>query len=307
MWIKRIAWACVGLVAIGALAILALLLPAHLHIRSIEPELPTQSELTALLDEPDRPTSISYFVTSDQMSEGRLISHTTFVIEWEDGRILLIDSGMNRETMLEFAEMVDSIYDAEPPTIYGTVTDWMGDDLDRVAGIGFSHLHTDHVQGIELICGATDRTITALQTSDQATEHNLHTEGQAELIETSSCLTQSVLEAGKTTSSEFPGIGVYPLAGHTPGSTLFAVPVGDTLWLLTGDISNNHDDLIENNPKGWFYSYIMVPENEARLARLRVFLAELDSDQRMTAIVSHDAGAIAESGMELWDSGMVTR
>ncbi|WP_299192503.1 MBL fold metallo-hydrolase [uncultured Erythrobacter sp.] len=249
----------------------------------------------------DRPTRISYFVTSDQESDARTLGHSTFVIEWEDGKILLIDTGMDRANAIEFGELFETLLGADPATFYGTVPDLMGDDIARVEGIGFTHLHVDHVQGIEAICGEIDRPVTILQTSDQATEHNLHTSEQADMLEANSCAQQVRLAEGERASPDFPGIGIYPMGGHTPGSTMFAVPVGDTLWLLSGDIANTRENLVENHPKGFFYSYLMVPEYEARLEQIRLLLMEFDAEPNINVIVSHDAEAISASGMELWE------
>lgn len=300
-WLKRIGLALALIVVLfcGFLAIT--LVPAHLQIRSIEPELPTKAELTNLMSSADRPTKISYFVTSDQESGARTLGHSTFVIEWEDGKILLIDTGMDRANAIEFGELFETLLGADPATFYGTVPDLMGDDIGRVEGIGFTHLHLDHVQGIEPVCGEIDRPVTILQTSDQATQHNLHTSDQADMLESSACAQPLILPAGEHTSPDFPGIGIYPLGGHTPGSTMFAVPVGDKLWILSGDISNRREDLVENRPKGFVYSYLMVPEYEARLERIRLLLMEFDADPNIDVIVSHDAKAIAASGMEIWD------
>lgn len=300
IWLKRIGWGLFGLLVVGVIALTILLLPAHLQIRSIAPEPPTKAELEALMSAPERPVAISYFVTSDQVTEGNLLGHTTFVIEWEDGRTLLIDAGMSEDKAREFADRIAMLTGGDPATVHGTAASILGDEIGRVAGIGFTHLHEDHVQGLEGICGAAGQPIAIVQTRDQATEHNYLTAPQASAIEHSACATPLVLAPDTRTTSEFPGIGIYPLAGHTPGSTLFAIPVGDRLWLLIGDISNSREALIENQPKGILYSYLFVPEDEDRLEQLRLLLTEFDEDERITAIVSHDPEAIAASGMPEW-------
>jgi len=300
IWLKRIAWGLFGLLVVGVIALAIFLLPAHLQIRSITPEPPTRAELQALMSAPERPVAISYFVTSDQVADGNLLGHTTFVIEWEDGRILLIDAGMSEDKAREFADRISMLTGGGPATVRGTAASILGDEIGRVAGVGFTHLHEDHVQGLEGICGAATQQLTIVQTRDQATEHNHLTESMATMIEDSTCADALVLAPETRTTGEFPGIGIYPLAGHTPGSTMFAIPVGDRLWLLTGDISNSREALIGNQPKGFLYSYLFVPEDEARLEQLRLLLTELDEDEQFTAIVSHDPEAIAASGMPLW-------
>lgn len=300
IWLKRIGWGLAGLLVVGAIALAILLVPAHLQIRSIAPEPPTKAELQALMSAPDRPVAISYFVSSDQVADGNLLGHTTFVIEWEDGRVLLIDAGMSEGKAREFADRIAMLTGGGPARVHGTAASILGDEIGRVAGVGFTHLHEDHVEGLSGICEAADRPFSVVQTRDQATEHNYLTAPQARSIAHGECANPLVLAPDARMTSEFPGIGVYPLAGHTPGSTLFAIPVGDRLWLLTGDISNSREALIENQPKGFLYSYLFVPEDEDRLAQLRLLLTEFDEDERITAIVSHDANAIAASGMPEW-------
>jgi glyoxylase-like metal-dependent hydrolase (beta-lactamase superfamily II) len=270
------------LLALGAIILGFLLVPAHLQIRDVEPELPTKADLANLRGSPDGPTKISYFETSNQFALERTLGHSTFVIEWEDGKILLIDLGMDRATAVKFGELFETIGGADPAVPLGTVPEFLGDDLSRVKGIGFTHLHSDHVQGIEPVCAATDQKLTVLHTSDQLTKHNLHPAEQADLLSKSSCVVQQELASDARSSEQFPGIGIYPLGGHTPGSTMFAVPVGDTVWLLTGDISNVHANLIENRGKGFMYSYLMVPENVDRQAELRQLLAGFDKDPNIT-------------------------
>lgn len=289
-----------SLLALGAILLGLLLIPAHMQIRDVAPELPSKADLENLKGNAAGPIKISYFETSRQSSTDFELGHSTFVIEWDDGRILLIDLGMDREVAVEFGELFETIGGAEPAVPVGTVPELLGDDLGRVRGIGFTHLHSDHVQGIEPICGSTDQMITVLQSADQMAKHNLHTEDQAELLGNADCVEQVQLPGDARLSELFPGIGIYPLGGHTPGSTMFAIAVDGKLWLLTGDISNAQSDLLEDREKGFFYSYLMVPENVDRLAMLRPWLADLDADPDITAIVSHDSKALADSGMDQW-------
>ncbi|MDN3645479.1 MBL fold metallo-hydrolase [Pontixanthobacter aestiaquae] len=298
--LKKILIVIGALLAIGAIVLAFVLVPAHLQIRDVEPELPTKAELLALADSPDGPTKISYFRTSTQNSADRSLTHSTFVVEWEDGKILLIDLGMDAAVAVEFGALFETIAGADPAVPLGTVPEIMGDDLDRVQGVGFTHLHLDHVQGIEPICAARSGAVSVLQTPEQKSTHNLHTQEQADMLAGSACVTQIELADGSRTTDQFPGIGIYPLGGHTPGSTMFAIPVDGKLWLLTGDISNVQSDLLNDRGKGFIYSYLMVPENVDRLAMLRPWLIDLNNDPMITALVSHDGKALADSGLEQW-------
>ena len=294
------------LIGLGALLLLAVLFlgftlgPAHLQIRDISPDLPSAVELSSLKDNQAGPAKIGYLTSSTQAVEEQSLGHNTFVVEWANGNILLIDLGMDEQVAIEFGELFETLLDADPAVSNGAVADLLGDDLARVKGVAFTHLHQDHVQGIEPICAARAQNVTALHTSDQMTKHNLQTADQFELLQESTCVDQKEVATASDFAAEFPGIGIYPLGGHTPGSTLFAIPVDGTLWLLSGDISNSKDALLQNAGKGFMYSYLMVPEDVDRLAQLRLWLTDLEQSGAARVIVSHDANALYESGMDRW-------
>lgn len=288
------------LLALGVLALAFILVPPHLQIRDISPELPAKVDLTKLKGSADGPVKISYISTATQKSDVGVLGHSTFVVEWEDGKILLVDLGMDKKVAIEFGELFETVAGADPAIFHGTIPDFLGDDLKRVQGVAFTHLHLDHVQGIEPICASGAKDITALHTNDQMTKHNLHTEDQIDMLKNSACIDQKEVADMRDVSKQFPGIGIYPLGGHTPGSTLFAIPVGNQLWLLSGDISNAKNDLLENRGKGLVYSYLFVPEDEARLEEIRLWLADLDKDADIKVIVSHDETALIDSGMAKW-------
>lgn len=288
------------LLALGVLALAFILVPPHLQIRDVSPELPTKTDLANLKGNADGPVKISYISTATQKSNVGVIGHSTFVVEWEDGKILLIDLGMDKKVAVEFGELFETVAGADPAVSHGTIPDFLGDDLKRVKGVAFTHLHLDHVQGIKPICASGVKDITALHTNDQMTKHNFNTDDQIDMLKNSACIDQKEITDIGDLSKLFPGIGMYPLGGHTPGSTLFAIPVGSELWLLSGDISNAKNDLTENRGKGVIYSYLFVPEDEARLEEIRLWLSDLDKDADTKVIVSHDANALIESGMDKW-------
>lgn len=288
------------MLALGVLALAFILVPPHLQIRDVSPALPTKADLENLKGNADGPVKISYISTATQKLGGNVVGHSTFVVEWEDGKILLIDLGMDKKVAVEFGKLFEKIAGADQAVSHGTLPDFLGDDINRVKGVALTHLHLDHVQGVEPFCASGVQSITALHTNDQMTRHNFNTDDQFDMLKNSSCIDQKELTDDTHLSKQFPGIGIYPLGGHTPGSTLFAIPVGNVLWLLSGDISNSKNDLLENRGKGLVYSYVFVPEDEARLEELRLWLSDLDKDSNTKVIVSHDANALIESGMNHW-------
>ena len=72
------------------------LVPAHLQVRGVEPELPSEAALRALSSGGDRPVSVRYVATSEQELPGRL-GHTTIFVEWANGKLFMIDAGMDRD------------------------------------------------------------------------------------------------------------------------------------------------------------------------------------------------------------------
>jgi glyoxylase-like metal-dependent hydrolase (beta-lactamase superfamily II) len=171
----------------------------------------------------------------------------------------------------------------------------LGDKIKNVRGVGFTHLHIDHTEGVKEFCERHGAGAKVYQTVAQATVHNLHTKEGAQLVH-DSCLEPVVIEGeGIKPLKEFPGLAMLHVGGHTPCSTIFFVTVGDKLWVLSGDVSNDKQDLLNNRGKGFVYSYLIVPENTRQLEKLRVWLASLDAQKNIEVIVSHDADALAKS------------
>lgn len=285
-----------GLVLGLVLAAIALV-PPHLQIRSVEPAMPDVAELRALLSVEDGPVGIRYVNTSSQaMGQGEL-GHTVFLVEWANGKLFMVDAGMDRETAVEFGKLMETVLGAEGAVSHGTISELLAEDTMRVMGVGYTHLHIDHAQGTVPFCAVRGPGASVFQTSWQADLHNFNTEESAAIV-AESCLESGTLGEGAVMAVDgFPGIGLVALGGHTPGSTLFAVAVGDRLWLLSGDISNSKADLLNDTGKGLLYSYLIVPEHTGRIGLLRPWLAALDAEADTTVIVSHDLPDIAASGM----------
>ncbi|HFB55046.1 MAG TPA: MBL fold metallo-hydrolase [Hellea balneolensis] len=293
------------LVFFGLVLVLAIVLvPPHIQTRRIAPSLPDKSDILALRMT-DGPQRLSYILTASQYvprygPQGKL-GHSTFVAEWPDGKIFMVDTGMDKAGTDKFVALMKKIAKAGDGVFNGSVAELLGPALTRIRGIGFTHLHIDHTQGLTAFCTAHDQNndpdILVYQTHTQHDKHNFNTKEGAEIVRTS-CLTPgTLLDGAIKTSKDFPGLGIIPIGGHTPGSTIYIVPTPDHIWILSGDTTNTRDHLIHDQGKGFLYSYIMVPENTAQTKRLRHWLAELDKDGRISVIVSHDATALKQSGL----------
>jgi glyoxylase-like metal-dependent hydrolase (beta-lactamase superfamily II) len=283
-------------------AAVAFVLPAHVQVRDVAPALPEVAELRALLDIDNGPVDVRFVATSSQATGDRVLGHTSVIVRWADGRLFVIDLGMDREQAEAFGELMTTVMGSGIVSVHGTIADLMAEEIERVQGVGFTHLHIDHTQGVENFCAARGEGAALVQTRQQHELHNFNTEEGAELVG-DSCLVPLQLTGDKLTGVDgFPGLAVYPLGGHTPGSTLFAIAWQDRLLLLSGDITNSRADLLENRGKGFIYSYLLVPENTERTGELRGWLADLDSATDIDVLVAHDLNAI-ESVLQPLDSG----
>lgn len=264
------------------------LLPAQLDIRQIGPGLPDVAQFEALRRTANGPVSVSAIRTSSQESEVLSLGHHTVVIEWADGRLMLIDAGMDAAAARDFGRLMEWLYGAQPAEVHTTAVRELGDRLQDVAAIGFTHLHIDHTQGAVALCANNPR-MKVVQTNLQRTTHNVNTTEGAAIV--AGCRQADAIDADTLTElADFPGVGIYSLGGHTPGSTLFAVAVEERILLFSGDITNSKTDLVEDTGKGFAYSYLVVPENTDRTAELRLWLHGLDQTDHMSVYVSHDIG-----------------
>ncbi len=286
-----------GVVIVGVALLAILLIPAHLQIRGVEPELPSHAELRALSTVENGPVRLRYINTSSQRLPAGRLGHTVFLAEWPNGNLFMIDAGMDRANAIEFGRLMETALGAEEAVLHGTVADLLGEATTRVQGVAYTHLHIDHAQGTVPFCELRGAGASVYQTSWQAELHNFNTTTAAAIV-ADSCLATGGLTEGKLMEVDgFPGLGVVALGGHTPGSTLFVVAAKDRIWLLSGDIANSKADLLSNTGKGFLYSYLMVPENTARTEELRQWFAGLDSNVDMTVLVSHDLPDIEASGL----------
>jgi len=286
-------------------------------IRALEPPLPSVEQILAVEASADLPVSISWLNTASQkmprsaVLEASLdptpdapytMSHPAFALEWSDGRIFLIDAGMDRAAALAFGAPLESISGADPIQALGSTAEKLGLSLRRVSGIAFTHEHTDHTNGVADLCRLHDAEIRLIQSPLQVEESNYTTRSSQAQLEAAKCLKHELASGGPLIPVPgFPGLSFFAAAGHTPGSQIFVAHVrgsdGVKIYVLTGDIVNQIDGVRRNLPKPWLYSLLIVPESPARLDTLRRLLAELERDHGATLLVSHDQLSLEASGV----------
>ena len=155
---------------VGLAAIAALLGEAHWQVRQVEPALPTGQDIAAALDNGPDPVSISYINTATQVSPLGAIGHVGVLIEWDSGKRLLIDTGMPAEQAVAFGKPMEQILDAEPAQTFGAIDEQIGPAVNTIGAIAFTHLHSDHTDGLTGICAAQHSPATVFQTSLQRDE-----------------------------------------------------------------------------------------------------------------------------------------
>lgn len=281
---------------LAVVALLVFLLPPHLQVRSVSTSPPEFADLAAL-QRPDGPTSVHYVVNAEQSLDRGLLSHSIFVFEWPDGKLLLVDAGMRSGQAAAFAELLGTIGGGGEAVFHGNIADLLGNRVADVAGIAFTHLHIDHTEGVIALCEATQRNPALLQTRNQADKHNFNTTESAAILG-ASCVRPAPMNEGSIwTSDAFPGLGLIAAGGHTPGSTAFAAWVQGQLYVLSGDITNTKADILTDSGKGWVYSNLFVPEDTGQTRELRRWLDGLGNRSDTTVVVSHDLADIVASGI----------
>lgn len=300
-FLRLLCWTVLALVAVP----LAFLAEAHWEIRRLEPQLPDRAALNRAAAVANGPGRVSWLNTATQGSPGSSpVGHPVFLLEWEDGRVFAIDTGMDRAGAEAFGEFLELLLDAEPIEIFGSVSEQLGGDVSRIRGVGFTHLHSDHTGGLASICQATAEPLRVFQTSRQAELGNYTTlPGRTHLAD-AGCVRFERLSGGPLHAvPDFPGLFAIAAGGHTPGSTVFVAAQGPTTWIFSGDVTNFRKSLIENQPKPRLYSLLVTPEAPAHLETLRRWLGALDAEPGFRVVVSHDVEALAELGLPHYNSG----
>lgn len=312
----------IGNWVIGAVTLLLMLVivgltMAHIAVVREMPVLPGLSLLQMMDDGGDPPVRLSYVNTASQeMPRSAVLDATqdpdpqaryvmsfpAFVLEWADGKILLVDAGMTREEAASFGRPLEWAVRAKPMQVFGSVAEQLGGARSRVQGIVFTHLHSDHVGGIDELCAGRPDRITAFMTEAQVERPNYTTRGGLRRVRASSCVELARLEHGPIFRLEgFPGVMVLAAGGHTPGSQMIVARVGSRwatqTYVFAGDIANHIDGIRHDIPKPFLYSLLVVPEARTRLAELRRYLKGLRDRGGFRVLVSHDQLDIERSGV----------
>lgn len=310
---RALRWA-LGAVGI-ALAVAGLgLARAHLEIRSRDPELPSDAEVQALVaGAAGGPVAVAWHETSRQpMPRAQVLdpkadagagapyvmSHPSFALVFPAGRLLLVDLGMERDAALAFGRPLEWVGAAPAEFLLGSAAA-LGPAASRVAGVIFTHLHTDHVEGVLALCAArSGAELPVFQTAAQADLVNYTTRPGRRLLDQAGCVRHERLPDARLAGVPgFPGVGVVDAAGHTPGSqVVLAVVAGEAgprRLAFTGDVVNHVEGIHQNVRKPPLYSWLVVPESELRLARMRLWLRHLERDLGFELAVAHDEAQLA--------------
>jgi glyoxylase-like metal-dependent hydrolase (beta-lactamase superfamily II) len=321
--VRRVLIGMAFLVAAAVLFVAAALTWAHAAVRRERAPLPDRTLMTlAAAMFTDLPVRLSVINTASQPmprsavldpskdpkpNEPYVMSHPSFVIEWADGRSLLVDVGMTRQGAIDFGRPIEWLSGGAPIQPLGSAAERLGDARKRVQGIVFTHLHPDHVGGITELCEGLDHPVRVFMTDAQAERPNYTTRSGLELVRHASCVREERLQAQRLMPLPgFDGVFVVAAGGHTPGSQIISTIIvapeqkGANGYIFTGDVVNNIDGVNYDVPKPWLYSLLIVPEDGERLGVLRRFLRDLHQGNNFRLLVSHDQIALERSDVPAW-------
>jgi glyoxylase-like metal-dependent hydrolase (beta-lactamase superfamily II) len=123
-----------------------------------------------------------------------VMSHPSFVLEWADGRMFLIDAGMDHDSAVAFGRPIEWLSGGEPIQPLISSAERLGAALTRVEGIAFTHEHTDHTRASPS-CVARAPPIPLFQNPLQIQKRTSRRAGQRQLVE-AGCLESKMLESG---------------------------------------------------------------------------------------------------------------
>lgn len=316
--IRRIFLGIITLVALAVLVLAGGLVWAHYSIRQERRPLPALNPVLAG-GARNGPLRVSYINTASQEmprsgvldpqldpwpQESYVMSHASFVLEWADGKLMLVDAGMTRAGALEFGKPIEWMGSGQPIRAHPSVAERLGDARSRVAAAVFTHLHADHVGGISELC-TTPQPITVFMTPAQAERPNYTTRPGWNLLRESPCVQSRLLPDDSLAAIPgFPGVYVVAAGGHTPGTQIIVahLPDGERFRRIAfvGDVANHIDGITYNVPKPFLYSLLVVPEDRPRLDELRRWLRTLRDTHGVELVVTHDQLALERSGIPEW-------
>ena len=325
--IRRTLLGAAVLLGLAVLAAAAGLAVAHAAVRRERAPLPARAEVVATARVGDNPVRISVANTARQAmprsavleaaldpnpGEPYVMSHPSFVLEWPDGKILLVDVGMDREGALRFGRPIEQLSGGSAIEPLATAADQLGPAAERVEGVVFTHLHQDHVGGVTALCRGRTRPLRVFMTEAQDRRPNYTTRPGRELLAGVKRGAQGAGDApcvdgipiasgGLQPVPGFPGVFVIAAGGHTPGSQIVVANVdggaGAQQFAFTGDIVNSIAGIDFDVPKPRLYRLLVVPEADERQGELRRFLRDLRDAGGAILLVSHDARQIEASGV----------
>ncbi len=303
---------------------------AHAGVRRERAPLPSMAAAVAAIPVAGGPVRLSIANTASQpmprsgvLDASRdpapdaryVMSHPSFVLEWADDRILLVDTGMDRAGAERFGRLVERGLGAGPIEPHDSVSAQLGDAADRVEGILFTHLHEDHVGGLVALCRGRTRPLRVFMTEAQDERGNYTTGAMRRLLVDTRrgaqsdadppCVEVTRIESGGAQPVPgFPGVAVVAAGGHTPGSQIVLAAVagadGPSLVAFTGDTVNHVAGIDHDVPKPTLYRLFIVPEAEERQAELRRFLRTLRDEAGVRLLVSHDELQLASTRLPAW-------
>lgn len=296
MKIVRRIFAALGLLLLVAVLVASIgLIRAKLAIAREGDPLPSLAEVAALKSfAGDTPVALSRISTSSQLlGDGNLLGHPSFVLRWRDGRILLVDLGMTREGAEAFGKPLEWAVNAQPAVFHVSTAAGLGDRARSVRGVVFTHLHTDHVEGVREMCAVVSGPLHVFMTEAQESRPNYTTAPGVKLLDEAGCVERTVIEgSGLRPLEAFPGVFVFHAGGHTPGSQIvFAIvdtAAGRRPVVFSGDITNDIASIDNDRPKPWVYRNLIVPEAEGRQGELRRFLRAVRDEAGFALLVAHD-------------------
>ncbi len=301
----------------GLVAFVAVILVwDHIEVARLGSPVPTAAEVAGVGVDVDGPVRISWINTARQPMPRSavldtekdptpdapyMMSHPAFVLEWADGRLLLVDAGMTRDGAVAFGRLIERFGSAGPMEPIASAAERLGEARRRIAGVIFTHLHEDHVGGLRALCDGGPESIPVFMTPAQMEVVNYTTRPGLDAVKAAPCATPTRLEGGSLRDVPgFPGVAVFHAAGHTPGSQIVFARVAGTSYAFVGDIANAGDGITHDVPKPYLYSLVMVPEATGRLQALRVFLRDLAKRANVTLLVSHDEQQLRGTGVPEW-------
>ena len=232
------------------------------------------------------------------------MGHTVFVLEWSDGRIFLVDAGMDPESALAFGrplELLSGRRADHAARIDGREARPLAPARRRASR---SPTSTPTTRPASPACvGCTTEPIPLFQNPLQVEESNYTTRpGLAQLAEARVSRAPRSSRTGRSSACRVRGAARSSRPPDTrparrSSSRTCAASDGVRTFALTGDVVNQIDGVRRNIPKPWLYSLLVVPESPARLDALRRLLAELERDHGVTILVSHDLLSLEASGV----------